>query len=107
MIIGWRMLPESYGAFGDLLHSVQTGETAFDHVYGVPFYTYLHSKPRAAADLCPPPARAGRPANANEPLGRRGAIRCPAGLTNMVVGNPRRCDYIQRLRDPVALAALR
>ncbi len=50
MIVGWRMLPESYGAFGDLLHSVQTGATAFDHVYGAPFYTYLHSNLRAAAD---------------------------------------------------------
>ncbi|MDQ6772777.1 MAG: acetylserotonin O-methyltransferase [Candidatus Dormibacteraeota bacterium] len=50
MIVGWRMLPEIYGAFGALLHAVTTGEIAFDHVYAHPFYRYLASTPRAAAD---------------------------------------------------------
>ncbi|MDQ6773714.1 MAG: acetylserotonin O-methyltransferase [Candidatus Dormibacteraeota bacterium] len=49
MIMGWRMLPEAYGAFGALLQAVKTGETAFDHVYALPFYRYLASHPRAAA----------------------------------------------------------
>ena len=48
MILGWRILPESYGAFGGLLHAVSTGETAFDHTYGAPFYSYLRDHPMAA-----------------------------------------------------------
>src|SRR5262245_46350400 len=50
MILGWRMLPETYGAFGALLHAVRTGATAFDHAYGTSFYAYLESNERAAHD---------------------------------------------------------
>lgn len=32
---------EWYHAWGDLLYSVQTGETAFNHVFGMPFFQYL------------------------------------------------------------------
>ncbi|MFY9615117.1 MAG: methyltransferase, partial [Candidatus Dormiibacterota bacterium] len=49
MILGWRMLPETYGAFADLLHAVRTGETAFDHVYGAPFQGYLLEHPDAGS----------------------------------------------------------
>ncbi len=39
---------EMYRAWGDLLYSVQTGETAFDHVFGVPFFQYLAQNDAAA-----------------------------------------------------------
>jgi SAM-dependent methyltransferase len=39
---------EWYRAWGDLLYSVQTGETAFDHVFGVPFFQYLTQNAAAA-----------------------------------------------------------
>lgn len=34
--------------FGELMHSVVTGETAFDHVFGRGFFDYLGDYPRAA-----------------------------------------------------------
>lgn len=40
-----------YTAWGDLLHSVRTGETAFDHVYGMPVYEYLAANPDTAASF--------------------------------------------------------
>jgi multifunctional cyclase/dehydratase/O-methyltransferase len=40
--MGWR----SYGA---LLHSVRTGETAFDHVFGQPIWRYVESDTEAEA----------------------------------------------------------
>jgi precorrin-6B methylase 2 len=39
---------EWYRAWGDLLYSVQTGETAFDHAFGVPFFQYLAHNDAAA-----------------------------------------------------------
>ena len=36
-------------AWGNLLHTVRTGETAFDHVFGVPAFDYLDAHPEAAA----------------------------------------------------------
>lgn len=40
---------EMYRAFGDLLHSVRTGETAFEMVYGQPLFEYYGSHPEAEA----------------------------------------------------------
>ena len=40
---------EAYRAWGDLLHSVRTGETAFDHVYGMGHFDYLGQHPEASA----------------------------------------------------------
>lgn len=40
---------EHYGAWGDLLHSVKTGEPAFDHVYGAPFFEYMAVHPETQA----------------------------------------------------------
>jgi hypothetical protein len=40
---------EHYRAWGDLLYSVQTGRTAFEHVFGQPIFSYLAANPRAAA----------------------------------------------------------
>jgi O-methyltransferase domain/Dimerisation domain len=40
---------EPYRAWGDLLHCVRTGETAFDHVYGMGHFDYLAGNPEAAA----------------------------------------------------------
>jgi len=38
-----------WGAWGELMHSVRTGETAFDHVHGVGHFDYLHEHPESAA----------------------------------------------------------
>lgn len=38
-----------YCAWGDLLHSVQTGEPAFDHVFGMPTFSYYAEHPDEAA----------------------------------------------------------
>ena len=40
---------EIYHTFGHLLHSVKTGEIAFDAVYGQPYFDYLSDHPEAAA----------------------------------------------------------
>ncbi len=40
---------ESYRAWGDLLHTVKTGQTAFDHVYGVNHFEYLAQNPSESA----------------------------------------------------------
>lgn len=40
---------EPYRAWGELLRSVRTGETAFDHRYGVGHFEYLSSHPEPAA----------------------------------------------------------
>lgn len=38
-----------YRAAGDLLHTVRTGETAFDHMFGVGLFEYLAANPEAGA----------------------------------------------------------
>ncbi len=38
-----------YHAAGELLHTVRTGETGFDHVYGKPLFDYLGEHPEASA----------------------------------------------------------
>jgi hypothetical protein len=40
---------EMYRAFGELLHTVRTGETAFDVVFGAPLFEYYAAHPRAEA----------------------------------------------------------
>jgi hypothetical protein len=40
---------QMYRAFGELLHTVRTGETAFDHVYGMPVFEYYAEHPEAEA----------------------------------------------------------
>lgn len=39
---------EHYRAWGDLLYSVQTGESAFEHVYGMQIFPYYAQNPEAA-----------------------------------------------------------
>lgn len=39
---------EHYHAWGDLLGSVRTGETAFDRIYGQPIFDYLSERPEQA-----------------------------------------------------------
>jgi SAM-dependent methyltransferase len=39
---------EPYRAWGDLLHAVKTGETAFDHLFGMGHFDYLAKNPEAA-----------------------------------------------------------
>ncbi|MFZ0891826.1 MAG: methyltransferase [Thermoplasmata archaeon] len=40
---------EPYRAWGGLMHSVRTGETAFDHVFGMGHFDFLAQHPSAAA----------------------------------------------------------
>jgi len=40
---------EMYRAFGEMLHTVRTGETAFDVLYGKPLFEYYASHPEAEA----------------------------------------------------------
>jgi SAM-dependent methyltransferase len=40
---------EPYRAWGDLLHCVRTGETAFDHAFGMGHFDYLAQHPDASA----------------------------------------------------------
>jgi len=40
---------EHYGAWGALLYSVKTGESAYEHVYGAPFFEYMAAHPDAQA----------------------------------------------------------
>jgi predicted O-methyltransferase YrrM len=42
---------EHYRAWGSLLHSVRSGESAFQHVYGLPMFDYLAKHPDAQADF--------------------------------------------------------
>ncbi len=42
---------EHYRAWGSLLHSVMSGESAFQHVYGMPMFDYLAKDPEAQADF--------------------------------------------------------
>lgn len=39
---------EQYRAWGELLHSVQTGKTGFEHVFGQPLFNYLAERPEQA-----------------------------------------------------------
>ena len=41
---------EMYRSFGELLHTVRTGETAFDSVYGAPLFEYYASNPETEAN---------------------------------------------------------
>ncbi len=47
---GWTLVEGEilYKAWGELLHSVRTGEAAFAHVYGLGFYDYLAQNSEAA-----------------------------------------------------------
>ena len=40
---------EMYRSFGELLHTVRTGETAFDRVYGAPLFEYYATHPETEA----------------------------------------------------------
>lgn len=40
---------EMYRSFGELLNTVQTGETAFEHVFGKPLFDYYSDNPEAEA----------------------------------------------------------
>jgi hypothetical protein len=44
----WRGREAYRRTWGDLLYSVRTGEPAFDHVYGKPFFAYLAEQPALA-----------------------------------------------------------
>src|SRR3954452_16559046 len=64
-----------YRSFGELLHTVRTGETAFDSVYGAPLFEYYAAKPEteasAAARMLARPLPAAREFAASDAL--RGA----------------------------------
>jgi len=51
-VAGWAAFisePSYWAAWGELLHSVQTGENAFRHVHGVDNWTYRSEHPQAAS----------------------------------------------------------
>src|SRR5438552_14104954 len=37
--------PPVWAAWGNLLHSVQTGESAFEHTFGIPLFRYMNDHP--------------------------------------------------------------
>jgi hypothetical protein len=39
---------EHYRTYGELLYSIQTGKTAFDHIHGMPVFDYLSRHPEQA-----------------------------------------------------------
>ena len=41
--------PEVWSAWGDFRHSLMTGEAAFEHANGVPFYAHMATHPRVGA----------------------------------------------------------
>jgi O-methyltransferase domain/Dimerisation domain len=47
--VTWYGEPWNWQPWGSLLHSVRTGQTAFDQVYGVGYYEYLASDATAGA----------------------------------------------------------
>lgn len=47
--LSWMRGDWQYRAWGDLLHNVQTGETAFNHVFGEPLFDFLRHTPENAA----------------------------------------------------------
>lgn len=53
---------EPYRAFGDLLHTVTTGETAFDHLFGMGHFDYLAGHPSAGSTFHTAMSQSRRPA---------------------------------------------
>lgn len=53
---------EVYRSFADITYTLQTGQPAFDKVYGLPFYDYLATSPQAAATFGTAMAGAAVPA---------------------------------------------
>lgn len=49
VLLGWVGFPGTYEAFGDLLHTIQTGECAFQARYKTDFHGYLASHPEMRA----------------------------------------------------------
>ena len=47
--LAWMRGDWQYRAWGDLLHNVQTGETAFDHVFDESLFEFLRHSPEKAA----------------------------------------------------------
>jgi hypothetical protein len=48
-IVRHMVEPPTWKAWGALLHSVRTGETAFDHAHGQPIFDYYAANPQSAA----------------------------------------------------------
>lgn len=48
MVLGWRVLPATYMAFGHLVDAVRTGDVAFEIAHGRGFYEQLAADPAAA-----------------------------------------------------------
>lgn len=48
MVLGWRVLPATYSAFGHLVDAVRTGDVAFEIANGCSFYDHLAADAAAA-----------------------------------------------------------
>jgi len=46
--VRWVCGPDTWAVWGDLLHAVRTGEPAFAHTHGKPYYAYLADHPDLA-----------------------------------------------------------
>ena len=80
---------EMYHSFGELLHTVRTGETAFDRVYGAPLFEYYAANPeteaRAAARMLARTLPAAREFAAGEVLhGARTLVDVGGGTGTLV-----------------------
>ncbi len=49
LLLGWVGFPGTYEAYGDMLHTLRTGESAFKGKYGVGFHQYLTEHPEMGA----------------------------------------------------------
>jgi len=80
---------EMYRSFGELLHTVRTGETAFDSVYGAPLFEYYAANPeteaRAAARMLARTLPAAREFAASDVLrGARTVVDVGGGTGTLV-----------------------
>ncbi len=48
-LLGWVALPVTYEAYGDMLHTLRTGESAVQGRYGMGFHRYLNEHPELGA----------------------------------------------------------
>ena len=84
---------EMYRSFGELLHTVRTGETAFDRVYGAPAVRVLRGEPGDGGQRGRPhagsnPARGARVRRFGRPARRADRRRCRRWDGNPGGGGP-------------------
>ncbi len=81
---------EAYAAWGQLLYSVQTGGTAFDHVFGAPRFQWLANHPEQAALFQRAMIALSGPSQSGGSRGLR--LRRPASASSMSVAAMASCS---------------